>query len=230
MKRDPFREAEQATGLGYKEDKFTETLGLMNYMRKCHDEEAILSFRGDSRFGMTFAQYLELVKRLGFREVLCDEFVGKSFSDPPAPKETIRVFWRDDGLMLTAESYCSDRVNTTHLYFNLRKKPGVEAFGSALEGCNYSFHKVGENEFVCYGSYDARKALALKIEQLTESAVFVNPWVERGFLWLLTYMDTKDKNGDPLGHNGYDHHAITEGRISRLPDDVRRAITPEQPG
>ena len=54
--------------------------------------------------------------------------------------------------------------------------------------------------------------------RLAKHGTFVSPWVERPFLWLLNYMDTKTE--------GYDYKAINEARIAKLPEHVRTCITP----
>ena len=48
---------------------------------------------------------------------------------------------------------------------------------------------------------------------------FLVPWVQRPFLWLLDYSQTKVP--------GYDYKAISEAVIATFPAHVHAAITPE---
>jgi len=69
------------------------------------------------------------------------------------------------------------------------------------------------------GGGDCREALKYNIEQLELNGSFVKPWVERPFLWLLHYMDTKVE--------GYRYEKINAERIAMLPEEVRvAAISP----
>lgn len=72
---------------------------------------------------------------------------------------------------------------------------------------------------VWVGDHDCREAVKTNILGLIDNGVFLPKWKKRPFLWLLHYMDTKTE--------GYDYEAITNERIAMLPEDVRKAITPD---
>ena len=110
------------------------------------------------------------------------------------------------------DTYHTKDVNSGHIYYNWA--PNL----TDKEWFNYtSSGKLHKDKDVYIGSHDAREALRYHITMLREHGTFINPWIERPFLWLLHYADTKGE---------YDYEAINKARIDCLPDYVKQAISP----
>lgn len=76
--------------------------------------------------------------------------------------------------------------------------------------------RVNELVSVWSGHHDCREAIKFNISELNKNGSFVKKWIEKPFLWLLHYMDTKDEN--------YDHEKITLDRLKKLPKHVLEAM------
>lgn len=207
---DALNEAEKITGKSYQEDRETSALGFGLHMMQNEIKESALRAARDSHFRMNLAETLALYADMGFTEVLCDEFVGTTYGDEPAPVETFRILWHPEGILATVESYQSTGRNNTKVYYNIAlADPRLNNTWSRVA----SGSLTGDDIWV--GDHDAREGIRTNLARLREVGTFLPVWIERPFLWLVTYAETK---GD------YDYQAINEGRISRLPADVQAAI------
>ena len=68
------------------------------------------------------------------------------------------------------------------------------------------------------GHSDGREALRHGLAKLEKAGEILPVWVDRPFLWLLHYGDTKIP--------GYNYEAINNERIAMMPEWVREMITP----
>ena len=85
------------------------------------------------------------------------------------------------------------------------------------------FHDhVDKNKLVSVwsGNHDCREALKFNMTGLAENGRFLKKWIDRPFLWLCHYADTKVE--------GYSYEAINAEKIAKLPEHVRKAITPDE--
>ncbi len=204
LRFDPLAEAERITNESYKDDSDTMMLGIG--LALLHNERKADLLRGadDSYYGIGFGDMLALLARMGFEEVLRDAFAGRY-----GPDEYV-VLWHQDGLLATCESF-DGRLNTAKVLYNYRHDSGGYPGG----GLTSSGGMRGE---VWVGDHDAREGIRHNLGRMYAAGRFLDQWVERPFLWLLTYADSDVE--------GYDHQAITERRIARLPEQVRERITP----
>ena len=69
------------------------------------------------------------------------------------------------------------------------------------------------------GDHDCREALKFNVGQLAENGEFLKQWIKCPFIWLLHYVDYKDK-----GFDGYDYVAINKERLSKLPKKIQKII------
>jgi hypothetical protein len=216
LRFDPLASAENLTGLSYQEDEATMALGFLMHADHSKRKEAVLQQADDSWLNMNLEDTLALYERLGFEEVLCDEFLGRSYSGEPAPTETFRILWHPKGILATVESYMSDRRNNTKIYYNVRihDKSDRSWWDRTSSG---HLHKSKD---VYVGDHDAREGVRNAIERWEEVGEFLPVWVEPPFLWLLTYTDSDVE--------GYDYEAINASRIQRLPQHVQDAIRGEE--
>jgi hypothetical protein len=204
LRFDPLAAAEYLTGESYKDDTKTSRLGFALALQHNAAKEALLRGRADSFFAMDFRPSLDLFTDLGFEEVLRDTFVGRNGAD-----ETYVILWHPDGILATCESYSGTSRNSAKVYYNYRHEsggyPGLLISSGSMHGDVWA------------GDHDAREGVRHNLRLMRNEGEFLSPWVVRPWLWLLAYSDT---DGD------YDYAAINAERISRLPEHVRRAITP----
>lgn len=204
LRFDPLAEAERITGNEYKDDAETTHVGMALAMLNGEAKDRALTETDDTRWSLDFAGTVALWKRLGFAVVYERPFKGSD--------ETFLVLWHPDGILGTIESYHGDRVNTQKVYYNVRPVGteylpwGVISSGRYTDG-------------VWVGDHDAREGLRFNLDQLRAHGDFLPVWVERPFLWLLTYEDSKV--------DGYDYKAINADIIEQFPENVRSAIAGE---
>lgn len=196
--------AERLTDKSYKDDAATEELGFMLSIAANQNLNRALVEADDTTYSDDLERYLRIVKEEGFKEVLCIPFEGNLFKEESL-KEKFFIFWHEDGLLLSFETYREIRVNSGHVYFNWlgndKYWPGVGCSG----GC------TKEEPHVFIGDFDARVALRYNLNKMRQEGKFLSSWVERPWLWLLNYMDTKGE---------YDHEAITNSRLAMLPLEI----------
>lgn len=200
---DPLAAAENLTGKSYKEDDATSALGLLMHMEHGARKAEALKRGDDTHFGTTFADALRIYDELGFTEIHSREFAGRTTT------ERYVVMWRA-GVLATVESYNATSLNTTKIYYNWRPNEDVDwwsyrASGHARDG-------------VWVGDHDAREGLRNILSRLESAGEFLPVWVERPFLWLLSYADADADD--------YSYADVNASTIATFPADVVSAITP----
>lgn len=88
LKHDSLSEAEKITGKSYKEDKFTETLGFIDFMKTNSRKKELLSSMDDTCFRETEPEYMRKVTDFGFKLLLTIPF--KSSYDI---EERFHIMW-----------------------------------------------------------------------------------------------------------------------------------------
>ena len=144
-------------------------------------------------------EFINVLTESGFKEVL---------KIPIDSSENFFVFWRP-GLLITLDTFIG-RVNRAMLYFNFCGQR------SAIHGSS-AFVADTDQGRVYSGSTDIRNGLRYKLGDMLEVGTLLEKWVERPFLWLLHYEDTKAA--------GYKFDDINAERIALLPENVREAIS-----
>lgn len=226
---DPIAEAEKLVGKSYKDEEAGDgvaALGFLMMRRQREKTDALLLLNDDTNsFTQSFEEFTGVVRRLGFELVLEDEFQSQEWNPgDPTHTEKYTVWWRD-GLLLTVESYSGFKqigVNSAKFYGFWKADGEREDVWDVMHGCSGGLVKGWQEgePYVMNLSFDCREGLRNKLAQLEAVGSFLSEWPEKPFLWLLTYMDSKAE--------GYDYRAITAERISRLPEHVRKAITPTE--
>jgi hypothetical protein len=204
---DPLDVAEQLTGtLSADKDSPAMALGLALMRRHSAMKEGALASHDDTMLDNRLDRYQRIVTDLGFEQVMADSFVGHG-------NETYFIYAHRDGILLTFDTFTGNKVNGGKFLYNWA--PSLS--WKELRGLHLtsSGHMNGD---IWIGDHDCREAIRHKIGQLRKHGSFISPWKERPWLWLLHYADSKV--------DGYDHDAITQARVARLPDWVREFIGP----
>ena len=196
--------AENLTGKSYKEDAATEELGVALQISANMNLNKALVEVDDTTYADEIGRYLRIVKEEGFKEILCIPFEGKPFNE--TVEEKYFIFWHEDGLLLSFETYRGTSVNSSHVYFNWLGNG--EQWGPSV-GC------TEEEPHVFVGDFDGRVALRYNLSKMRQEGKFLSSWVKKPWLWLLNYMDTKE---------AYDHKAITNSRLAMLPLEIQARL------
>lgn len=241
LRYDPLAAAEEITGESYKTSALTENLGFAMHFDHVRAKRALLAAAGDTSFDTKPEWLIARLLKDGFdlHKVYpftsCSPYNKESYDD-----RAYLLFCRRRGILVWMETYARgskrESLSSVKAYWNWRPARG----DVHLEG--YSGHGVvdpsplfkpepdewnpqGES-YATVGDYDGREGLFTRLAYMEENGQFITPWLERPWLWLLTYMDTKDEKGAsfPSGVKGYDHNVINAKRLADLPEDVRRAV------
>ncbi len=200
---DPLAEAERVTGLDYKTDEMTSSLGFGLAIAHNKRLDAALIAADDTGYSSTWDDTLRIFYELGFETILTKHFTG---NDRP---ETTVFLWRA-GILAMIESY-GDRVNSSKIWYNVQ-----------FETTEDYWRYISSGSFVDYdnriwgGDHDTRIGLRNTLSRLESAGTFLEVWTKRPWLWFLNYMDTKV--------DGYDYAAINAQIISEFPEHVRAAI------
>ena len=200
--------AENLTGKSYKEDAATEELGVALQISANMNLNKALVEADDTTYANEIGRYLRIVKEEGFKEILCIPFEGKPFNE--TVEEKYFIFWHEDGLLLSFETYRGTSVNSSHVYFNWLGNG--EQWGPSV-GCSGGCTEEEPHVFV--GDFDGRVALRYNLNKMRQEGKFLSSWVKKPWLWLLNYMDTKGE---------YDHKAITNSRLAMLPLEIQARL------
>lgn len=160
---------------------------------------------------MKISDYLELINKIGFEQILKLDFKGHENRC-----EALYIFWdTKHGILLCFDTYAGD-VNSGNLYYNWIPKDMQAAHKYTSSG---NFEKY-DDEIVWIGDHDCRSNIDTNIRDLKKNGKFIVPWVRRPFLWLLHYMDKYKQNNV----DNKKWKLINEQRILQLPKDVQIAI------
>lgn len=209
--------AEKITGNSYKIDKSTESLGFGLMLANNQRKEVLLKEQGDSGFSNTVVDYVRIIESIGFVELLKLPFVNTD-----GIEENFYIFWNyEHSVMIKFDTHTwgddgswgekgvpPPNVNGGSMLYNWKPNEDINYYDYTSSG--------GFNGDIYVGSHDCREAIKFKFNNLLNNGTFINDWVDQPWLWLLHYMDTKDK--------GYDHNAINEERISKLPITIQKII------
>lgn len=213
---DPIATAEALIGKRH-EDWDLETDGmaalglamLTNEAKKNHLESI-----GDTHYGTTWQDFIEIAKAYGFKCSFCKKFTGTGWSDKGVEEEEIIFFHEEKGLILHAESFDGKSVNSAKVYgeVKLTGDKFEENQWEALRGCSHGGNENGTLSF----NVDVREGFRFHLDAISEAFEFSKVWTTVPFLWFLNYMDTKDKN--------YNYKKINKQKINACTPEVRKII------
>jgi hypothetical protein len=168
---------------------------------------------------MTYRDKIALYERIGFEVLITDVIpTAEGRAD-----DEFSVLWHPAGILATCESYLGgDIVNSSKIYYNLRFAPLRGHSDLLASGCV----RGPKDDPVWVGDHDVREGLADKIASLAEVTDFLPVWVERGYLWLVTYNEKGDHLKDWEARHQW-FAGVTAARVARLPEHVRTAIAGE---
>ena len=162
-------------------------LAMMTNQKKAEHLKSI----GDTHFGITWIDFIEIAKAYGFKSGYCQKFTGTGWSDKGVEEEEIIFFHEEKGLILHAESFDGKSVNSAKVYGEVKIGDKLEKNQwEALNGCSHGGNGNGTMSF----DVDVREGFRFHLDALSEAFEFSKSWSKVPFLWFLNYMDTKNKN------------------------------------
>ena len=158
---------------------------------------------------MKILEYFKLVEEIGFKQALKVDFKGHKDED-----EVFYIYWNaKNGILLCFDTYSGD-LNSGDFYYNWIPKDRQVGYKYTSSGV---FEKYND-KVVWVGSHDCRNNIDVNIRNLEENGEFVVPWINKPFLWLLHYKDTKKYSTN----KGY--KIVNERRIKQLSEKIQIAI------
>jgi len=204
LSHDPLDAVEKLTG-SYRDNP---GLSIMAVMLNGQRKRAALAATDDTAMSVTTPDdFLRIAKEEGFEIVLKEPFAGRD-----GVQEALWILWHRDGILLVLESYNAYKsVNSAKIYFQSK----VDSEGRCkIRRASSSPIRDGVTAF----DIDVRDGLRHALANAREGGVLLASWVERPWLWLLTYVESRPGN---------DYRAINAERIARLPESVRELLGPE---
>lgn len=213
---DPIATAEALIGKRH-EDWDVETdgmaaLGLAMVTNQSKREH--LESIGDTHFGTTWQEFIEIAKAYGFKCGFCHKFIGTGWSDKKGVEEEEIIFFHEEkGLILHAESFDGKSVNSAKVYGEVKiNETFEENQWDALNGCSHGGNGNGTMHF----DVDVREGFRFHLDAVSEAFEFSTSWTKVPFLWFLNYMDTKKKN--------YNYEKINKQKIKACTSEVQKII------
>ena len=237
---DAFSYAEEITGKSYKEDKITDDIGFLAHISHSKQKEEMLRELGDSSFHNNLEQYEKIIGDIGFKKILEIPFDNQYSAHDKVTHEKFFVYWYEEcSILLTFDTYGENSVNGGKFYYNWIPNDIKDKNNPSSSGCYeglsrfrdfFDFLGVKQNykKFYWAGDYDCREAIKFHIEQLKKYGKFMKQWKKQPFLWLVHYVDTRNKTGEGLRNDNntptYDYKAINRTRLAMLPKSVQKAV------
>lgn len=188
--------------------------------------ERLMRQTGDVHWNCTFDEYCAVVVGLGFEQVYEEHFLSIPWNEDDAPKqETFRVYWHQDGWLLSVESYAwthEQKVNSAKLYYNLLVEPHNKS--------NFWGYCTSSGSFVSYeeagpciwaGDHDVREALKHKMASILEYSTPLPTWHTAPHLWLLNYSETRDDKTKTWQERSKEWDASQASKITQFPSRLR---------
>lgn len=135
-------------------------LAMMSNQSKREHLESI----GDTHFGITWQDFIEIVRTYGFKCGFCQKFTGTGWSDEKGIEEEEIIFFHEEkGLILHAESFDGKSVNSAKVYGEVKiNETLTENQWDALNGCSHG----GNGNGTMYFDVDVREGFRFHISTL----------------------------------------------------------------
>lgn len=176
---------------------------------------------GDTHFGTTWQDFIEIVRAYGFKCGFCQKFTGTGPSDQECTEDTeeeeIIFFHEEKGLILYAESLSNGKfVNDATVYGEVKidetlTRKQMDAL-SPLSGCSCSDNGNGTMSF----DVNVQTNFRFHLDAIFEAFEFSKTWTKVPFMWFLNHMDTKKKK--------YNYKEISQQKIKASTPEVQKII------
>ena len=223
LRYDPIAEAEKITRKGHWSNFSDEDnmLALLLNMKHVENKEKVLKGNKDTYFSVSWNYLIEVLFDNGFKIGTEWEFIDDQYNE--AHKEKAGIYYREDGVVVFAESYGDGTsVNSGKCFYELEMKDDVdkrEFFSLIHTGSRYEENKL-ENQL------DIREGLIYELNKAATYGNFIKTWTNRNHLWILDYMESHKR----IDHNAkYEvwnkqYREVTNEHISKCPKELQDIV------
>lgn len=204
---DAILEAERITKAKFDTDSLTQRVAAANFIVKVRKLSKELKNGGDTWRGMKYMDFVNIVLEQGFRPVHHENFTGENYGSKPCTEMFMAFYHETKGIFVVAESFGSEMVNKAEMYYNWVPNQLDKEWTRATS--SGGFEKSG---LVWAGHHQVNEALKYKLDLLHKKGYFVQQWVENPHVWLLNYMEVKNK----------DLTKLNDAKLKTLPDMIKK--------
>lgn len=229
---DPLAQAEQWLGESYKSSEEAAGLGLLLMQHNMQHLNNLLSLNDDSTLYNKLADYMRIVKSIGFELIYEEPLVITDYKGK-VRNETLYVMWRN-GVLLVFDSYHTDDMNSGNFYYNWIPNKDCDnpyKYTSSGRWDGTEEQKKDRNNFnwrewVWVGNHDCREAIKFRISELENHGTLLSQWkYPNDFLQINSSQEYK-KDCTPkesiLDYARLDK--LRHARIAKFPEHVKKAI------
>jgi hypothetical protein len=219
---DSIAEAEELTGVSYKDDPAVGALGMALAMKHNKKKAQLLQDSRDTHFRITYDEALEVYKDLGFEEVYSEDFDDSARSFSQGYKDQYKVLWNQEGILATVESYGGKSLNSSKIYYNWQPNEDEKNIFQYISSGHMAGGVNGDpNERIWVGDHDAREGLRHTLSVLRDHGKFLPQWRERPHLWLINY-------GEQPSEFDFDYYEkLKKEKVDRLPKHIQELLGEE---
>lgn len=229
---DPIAVAEKITGTNDPNNKALQEVSLVSGVVFAGLKQDMLKELGDSNYGNSLEDYLDILGELGFKIAAQFPFVGNN----SGVEEMLYVFAiKEKGIVLVFDTYAGERVNGGNFYYCWKPSTIASTYGVTSSGSYESesiedwrhdprFLKSPPDDAYWSGNHDCREAISFRIQQLKKNGTFYPNWpkTSRGQkmsgLYFMSYMDWKHPDYKVCDFTPNSHlNKIYRERFSALP-------------
>lgn len=191
MSTDALLEAERITGSSYKDDEATAALGLGIHLQLGAQKQAVLSELDDTHWNVSWTNFLRIALEEGFVEVRRREHEYKE----RGMDEQVILHHPTEGTVINAGSYWGgESLNGATLYFNLEFPKHATREGLAFSGHFNLDAWDNQDRRIYIGSVSLGEGMRRTLAKMRAQGSFVAPWVERPWMSLDAYWDSKESS------------------------------------
>jgi hypothetical protein len=149
--------------------------------------------------------YLKILEKQGFKEVLKVPFVGRRWENLQwkAQDDLYLVYWRSP-VIVAFDTFSMKLVNGGCVWYNWKPYQKDPKF------CIEMSYWLND---VLIGCHDCRVDFVRTLDMMGENGMFINPWINHN-LWLVNYVER---------YQGKDEE-ITINRFNQLPQEVKECV------
>lgn len=219
MRFDGLSHAEELSGKDYKTDPLTEAVGVCMVMQNGMHKRQLLEKAGDTYTSMDYEVYRSIVEAEGFVCVHSHTFPS---SRRDKSQDVYEVFWNEEGLLLTMESYNSN-VNTANLYYNIILPCDENRYNITSSGHYYKDENGSYDKNIWVGNHHILEGFRHILNEKIRKHSPLKIWVEQPHVWLIDYSASKSVT-TVYPASSLRYKEITDDCIASFPQHVQDAI------
>lgn len=226
---DSLAQAEDFTGLSYKDDETTMALGMLMHIENGQRKRDALQAANDTHWGIKFLDAVDIFLDLGFEPIYAQIKPDNREYGKGQPVH-YNAYWRG-GILLIMESH-EDSLNKANIYFNWRRHDGQTQWPDWDLGLSGGWERhtggydgiLADDPWTLVVSTDMREGARRKLERIESLDGFILPeWAFQPFLHFVSYVEERAEADDYEGSRKL-YLAQTAEKIAQFDPRVRDII------